>query len=335
MLGAWRTIGLVAGLAGTTIGACRTSGDSGASASGGDGPPLAPPTDPTVGYPPGYTGVGGPGPTEGFNYTVLGGVYSGSEVDLQIDIRELWKKWCQLQTPYPYYSEETANAEDGGCGTLWGYGCLPNVAEMGGGSAPCAWSACGQPAWTPIDCGRLNLCAGLSGAMCTCTSTSCTVPVGPTGGTSFNMQLAAGVLDGTTAGFEQGVLDVHLTKVAGMDGGDDGEAGCVTLTVIDAPASHPACNISVAGGASLDATQTICVAPGTTVSLTAEPYGASWILGPDPWHDTSGDTGSGDPGTVMGGVSATTVVVTSTKTCVWACCPFENGTECPTTDPCP
>jgi hypothetical protein len=69
---------------------------------------------------------------------------------------------------------------------------------------------------------------------------------------------------------------------------------------------------------------------------------AAWLRA-GPWHDTSGDTGSGDPGTVVGsGMAAfdsAKVVVGSSGKCVWICCPPapEGGTpdDCPTTDQCP
>jgi len=114
---------------------------------------------------------------------------------------------------------------------------------------------------------------------------------------------------------------------------DTAEAGCVTLTVKNILSW---CAISVGGGTeqTLEA-QTVCVAPGSTVTLTAAPSSATFELGPRPWHDTSGDTGSGDPGHVIGSASTTTVVVGASEKCVWACCPFTNGSGCPTTDQCP
>ena len=99
------------------------------------------------------------------------------------------------------------------------------------------------------------------------------------------------------------------------------------------------CSISVNGGtASSDATQTVDVMPGS-ITLVARPASASFELGPTPWHDTAGDSGTGDPGTQVGtgtnATSGTTVTVGTSAKCVWACCPFTNGTGCPTTDQCP
>ena len=99
------------------------------------------------------------------------------------------------------------------------------------------------------------------------------------------------------------------------------------------------CSVSVAGGAaSSAATQTMCVAAGTVnLSATANP---TFELGPAPWRGTSGDHGSGDPGTVTGSgqsaQSATTVAVSGSSACVAVCCPGVNGTAlCPTTNQCP
>jgi hypothetical protein len=77
---------------------------------------------------------------------------------------------------------------------------------------------------------------------------------------------------------------------------------------------------------------TICV-PSGTINLVAKPL-TGFQLGPTPWHGTSGDTGSGDPGTqtmVDAGTNATsttTVVTTSGSKCVWACCEFSGGGGC-------
>jgi|GEM_PF-2001532 hypothetical protein len=99
------------------------------------------------------------------------------------------------------------------------------------------------------------------------------------------------------------------------------------------------CSVSVAGAAaSSAATQTMCVAAGAVdLSATAN---ATFVLGPTPWHDTAGDTGSGDPGTVTGSgqaaQSATTVTVSGASACVSVCCPGATGTPaCPTTSQCP
>jgi hypothetical protein len=99
------------------------------------------------------------------------------------------------------------------------------------------------------------------------------------------------------------------------------------------------CTVSVAGATtSISASQVVCLPPGN-VTLVASPRDSTFILGPDPWHLTAGDNGSGDPGAqVDAGVNSTStthVVLTSGSTCVWACCPFSNGTGCAGIVDCP
>ena len=116
----------------------------------------------------------------------------------------------------------------------------------------------------------------------------------------------------------------------------DGPANTAPLTVKNYLSW---CSISVNGGAtSAGATQTVNVMPGS-IALVASPASATFKIGPTTWHDTAGDTGAGDPGTLAGTgtteTSSTTVTVATTAKCVWACCPFANGTGCPTTEQCP
>lgn len=91
------------------------------------------------------------------------------------------------------------------------------------------------------------------------------------------------------------------------------------------------CSVSVDGAApSSAASQTTCVASGA-VQLTATPL-AGFSLGL--WHHTTGDAGSGDPGTVVAGTSDATVDASGSSTCVWVCCPTTGLDDCPTTDQC-
>jgi hypothetical protein len=98
------------------------------------------------------------------------------------------------------------------------------------------------------------------------------------------------------------------------------------------------CSVKVNNGtASTAASQTLLVSPGT-IPLSAVAL-TGFQLGAAPWHDTSGDTGAGDPGTRSGSgqntSSATTVVVGGSAKCVWVCCEFSGGGGCPATDQCP
>ncbi|MGH7270001.1 MAG: hypothetical protein ACREJ3_06180 [Polyangiaceae bacterium] len=113
------------------------------------------------------------------------------------------------------------------------------------------------------------------------------------------------------------------------------DAGCTTLTVKNYIGW---CDVSVNGGAvSPSPTQSVCVAPGS-IALSASAL-QGFDLPAKPWHDTSGDTGSGDPGTVTGtgqtAQNATTVTVGTAAKCVWVCCPTHGTTDCPTSDQCP
>ncbi len=140
---------------------------------------------------------------------------------------------------------------------------------------------------------------------------------------------------GTT---ETGVTDTGAADTSVQDSGSGGDSapdgGCTTLTVKNYLSW---CSVSVNGApAVVDAVQTVCVPP-STVNLSASPASSTFELGTPngPWHDTAGDTGMGDPGMVVGMTSSTTVVVGTTAACVWACCPFTDGTGCPTTNQCP
>ncbi len=97
------------------------------------------------------------------------------------------------------------------------------------------------------------------------------------------------------------------------------------------------CSVSVDGGAaSTTGVQTVPVTVGNTVALVAEPASTSFTLGANTWHHTDGDTGGGEPGTVIESPLSSTAHLTITGSqCVAVCCPFTNGTGCPTTDQCP
>jgi len=99
------------------------------------------------------------------------------------------------------------------------------------------------------------------------------------------------------------------------------------------------CSITVNGGTASSAASITAPITGSMTITLAATANSGFELGSAPWHDTAGDHGTGDPGTVTGtgqsAVSTTTVAVTGANKCVWACCPFPDGTGCPTTDQCP
>jgi hypothetical protein len=168
----------------------------------GDGSVLQPPTDPNVGYPPGapFSGVTA---VEGFPYTILGGILSGSHLTFHVDEEEAWVKWCALQTSYLVYSS------DAGTGTDDWYECLPSE---GVEYAP---TGCFQfdpvtNQMTPIDCGKLELC---SSGPCQCSATGCQVNGTWESYISLDLTLTDTKADGTTsAAF--GRYTVHFIRTA-------------------------------------------------------------------------------------------------------------------------
>jgi hypothetical protein len=153
------------------------------------------------------------------------------------------------------------------------------------------------------------------------------------GGSASSSSGSSGSSGGTEAGSEGG--SSSGVSEAGADGGCSG-ATPVALTVknYETWCTLTANGSPVATGSpGTTASSTLCVALGT-VNLVASPLSTSFELGPTPWHDTSGDHGSGDPGTQanldagVASTSSTTVAASGTSACVWACCPFTSGSGC-------
>lgn len=138
----------------------------------GDSAPLAPATNPNVGYPAGaFSGPGGAVPSQlglvpGFSYPLHAAQVQTDRIQLGIAIADLWSTWCALQTPVPI-----TGSTDGA------YGCVDNLAgSMSGGT--CVQI---EPDGTnvPIDCGKESLCQ--TGMVCTCTATACVSETEPAG----------------------------------------------------------------------------------------------------------------------------------------------------------
>jgi hypothetical protein len=126
---------------------------------------------------------------EGFNYLLAVASISGSSILLQARAHEVWKTWCPLQTSYQLGSDPR-------------YRCIPN----GNGEMPndagteCALVApLGQR--TPMDCGKLLLCGGFSGAdeVCLCNETGCVAPPALPG-IEFNAQFETNRIIGNLRG---------------------------------------------------------------------------------------------------------------------------------------
>jgi hypothetical protein len=173
----------------------------------GNKPAPPPPTNPDVGYPPGFMGGNLPGPPntqlyiEGFHYTAIKPAFDGQRLQLGVITAELWKAWCELQ-PMVY-----GWMPDGGGPP---YNCLPNWGFMG---SP---AGCSQPdpatgKSVPVDCGKLALCDSPGGG-CQCSATSCTVNLDSAPDIAFDMQLMGDRLDGSTSNGTIGSHNVHLTR---------------------------------------------------------------------------------------------------------------------------
>ena len=136
-----------------------------------------------------------------------------------------------------------------------------------------------------------------------------------------------------------GIAAALLACGSGSGGGGMQSAACTGATPVALTVKNYLswCDVSIGGGASSSAaSRTACVADGA-VPLTAQAL-PGFELGAAPWHHTTGDTGSGEAGTITGtgqtAVSAATVNASGAAACVWVCCETAGASDCPTTDLC-
>ena len=155
----------------------------------GNGTPPPPPTDPNVGYPPGYI-AGFPAASfvqEGYGYTVRNGTLAGSRLKVGVRLVELWTGWCALQTP----------VDSSGF-------CVHNN------------PATGQD--EPIDCAKLRLCEFDMVCRCDASAGTCAVTIdGDYNDISFDVtvDVTAVRADGSVVGNlgdANGNYNVHFTK---------------------------------------------------------------------------------------------------------------------------
>jgi hypothetical protein len=164
-----------------------------------EGTPLAPPTDPDVGYPingRAYT----PGTfVEGFPYTVRWGTFDGKHAHFEIDESEIFEKWCELQTTtYPIYGAWSDPLNGLGGDEIVGYGCLPNDGFTWSPTDGCSLLPT-DAGPIPVDCGKLQLC--LKGTpVCSCTATACAVDLANAVVDIFDLDVHPGLLVGTVKG---------------------------------------------------------------------------------------------------------------------------------------
>jgi hypothetical protein len=179
----------------------------------GSGTPPPPPTQPDVGYPPGFSPQTGSGIIEGYAYTVLQGQLAGSRLTFGVDEEEPWGEWCEIQTSFP---------QTGGADT---YACIPGgwCQEVAGGPPNGSYGTCGirfcldggpPGPVQPIDCGQAALCGvNTTGiGVCTCTASGCSHPL--VANNHFDLQVTSMHLDGSVSGLPHitGNVNVHLTQ---------------------------------------------------------------------------------------------------------------------------
>jgi hypothetical protein len=157
----------------------------------GDGALLQPPSDPSVGYPPGAQ-FSLADLVEGFPYTILDGSLSGSHLTFQVAEYEVWTTWCALQTSYL-----TQASDSGAFGSASDvYECVPAV-EKEIGPTGCFLFDSMTMSMSPIDCGKLALCTSET---CQCSAIGCQVNPSPNPDIVLDLVLAATTADGTTSG---------------------------------------------------------------------------------------------------------------------------------------
>jgi hypothetical protein len=182
----------------------------------GTGAPLAPPTDPNVGYPPDYWSASNPSyatsianlpaPVERFEFTKREvHVEAGGHVRVSFAQDEAWVAWCALQKKIYLVSDGDPD------GSPPSYACCaPGALDAGG--------VCDPSQTTPSDPGKLALCTWWSESPaphCTCNASQCGIDAS-TGDTELDLQLGAtgDTLQGSISGLgPNGVpFTVYLTR---------------------------------------------------------------------------------------------------------------------------
>jgi hypothetical protein len=169
----------------------------------GSAPAPAPPSDPTVAYPPGeFDPTGTPGSwdnqgslikyAEGFVMPIAGAKIAGKRLTFQANWALPWKPWCALQTP--------VDVSVAGNGPT--FACVGNV---GTDDTGCHL----VPSGTLIDCGTLLI----AGSICTYTPQGCTAGDQACDSLSFDMQVSGDSTSGSVALGCTGVHNIHLSRI--------------------------------------------------------------------------------------------------------------------------
>ncbi len=170
--------------------------------------PLAPPTDPNVGYPSQAqadaaegTGIA-PGLYDGILYTASEVTIDGDTLKLAIDAWEAFAAWCALQTPFP----------DGPAG---GYACQHSSwavrVDRSDGQKRCFATGPETNKEVEVDCLAFWVC-GFGGEGCLCTASECTIRAEPERVRfSLNLNSAGAGLNGSMS-FDRGSFNIRLQR---------------------------------------------------------------------------------------------------------------------------
>ena len=131
--------------------------------------------------------------------------------------------------------------------------------------------------------------------------------------------------------------DAHTDATADATSGGDAMPDGPATPMLKVKNYLSWCSVGINGATmSTAAVQTINSSPGMSYSLVGTAASTTFKLGSNMWHHTDADTANqGEPGIVSGNVSTSSVTATNGVKCVWVCCPFQDGSGCPTTDQCP
>lgn len=157
----------------------------------GDGAPPAPATDPDELYLPlDISSVSAGAPfgfvtdelAEGFAYTVQHASVEEKRIQLGIDANELYKSWCELQTPVHNTAPEGPE-----------YGCLPYFTSAGASNVDgvfhCHINDYETGEEVEVSCAKTTYCG--PNPVCSCTADGCTVaPLASTNATSHVLDAA-------------------------------------------------------------------------------------------------------------------------------------------------
>lgn len=173
--------------------------------------PLAPPTDPTVGYPPEAQADAAEASGmlvhlyEGVEYALQNVVVTGQALQFQVDAFQAFEPWCRLQTPV------WTDVAQYRCRENWG-----GRVDRSDGQKRCFVMNPETGEEFEEDCLALSLCS-ISSSGCHCTASECFASdAGDPAIATFDLQLneAGTILEGEQSfAHERGPTTVQLTRV--------------------------------------------------------------------------------------------------------------------------